>query len=61
VLALSLLLAPVTRFLIEFVRGDEYGQWGTSLTISQWISLVLFAVGLGLQAYLVRPSRTAAA
>jgi phosphatidylglycerol:prolipoprotein diacylglycerol transferase len=55
VLALALLIAPVTRFLIEFVRGDEYGQWGTTLTISQWISVALFAVGIGFQVYLARP------
>jgi len=60
VLALGLLLSSATRFLIEFVRGDEYGQWGTSLTISQWISLVLFAVGMGLLAYLSRTNRKAA-
>jgi phosphatidylglycerol:prolipoprotein diacylglycerol transferase len=52
VLGLALLITPVTRFLIEFVRGDEFGQWGTSLTISQWISLAMFAVALGFQAYL---------
>lgn len=57
VLGLGLLIAPVTRFLIEYVRGDEFGQWGTSLTISQWISLGLLAVGLGFQVYLARRSR----
>lgn len=46
VLGLALLAYPVTRFLIEFVRGDEPGQFGTSLTISQWVSLVMFAGGL---------------
>jgi phosphatidylglycerol:prolipoprotein diacylglycerol transferase len=54
VLGLALLLTPTTRFLIEFVRGDEFGQWGTSLTISQIISLIVFAIGLGLQGYLAR-------
>uniref|UniRef100_A0A7C4LPB2 Phosphatidylglycerol--prolipoprotein diacylglyceryl transferase n=1 Tax=Schlesneria paludicola TaxID=360056 RepID=A0A7C4LPB2_9PLAN len=57
VLGLGLLIAPVTRFLIEFVRGDEYGQLGTSLTISQWISLGLLAGGLGLQVYLAQRAR----
>ncbi len=52
VLGLALLVSSATRFLIEFLRGDEYGQWGTSLTIAQWISMGLFAVGLGLQVYL---------
>jgi phosphatidylglycerol---prolipoprotein diacylglyceryl transferase len=54
VFGLALLIAPVTRFLIEFIRGDEFGQWGTTLTISQWISLGLFAAGCGLQVYLAR-------
>lgn len=52
VLGLALLVTPVTRFLIEFVRGDEFGQWGTSLTISQLMSLSIFAVALGFQVYL---------
>lgn len=54
VLALALLISPATRFLIEFLRGDEYGQLGTSLTIAQWISMGLFAIGLALQVYLAR-------
>ena len=54
VFGLALLIAPATRFLIEFLRGDEYGQLGTSLTIAQWISMGLFACGLGLQVYLAR-------
>jgi phosphatidylglycerol:prolipoprotein diacylglycerol transferase len=45
VLALALLTYPVTRFLIEFLRGDEAGQLQTSLTISQLVSLGMFAVG----------------
>ncbi|HUQ72358.1 MAG TPA: prolipoprotein diacylglyceryl transferase, partial [Planctomycetaceae bacterium] len=54
VLGLALLISPLTRFLIEFVRGDEFGQWGTTLTISQWISLAIFATGLVFQVYLAR-------
>lgn len=52
VLGLALLICPTTRFLIEFIRGDEYGQWGTTLTISQWVSLGLLAVGIVFQGYL---------
>lgn len=37
---------PITRFLIEMLRGDESGQFRTSLTISQWISLLLLGTGL---------------
>jgi phosphatidylglycerol:prolipoprotein diacylglycerol transferase len=32
----------VTRFTVEFLRGDEIGRFGTSLTISQWVSLLMF-------------------
>jgi phosphatidylglycerol:prolipoprotein diacylglycerol transferase len=60
VLALGLLMSSVTRFLIEFVRGDEYGQWGTALTISQWIAVGLFATGIGLQVYLTCSRTTTA-
>lgn len=52
VFGLGMLLAPITRFLIEFVRGDEYGQFGTSLTISQVISVFLFVLAVSFQAYL---------
>lgn len=45
-LALALLIYPVTRFLIEYVRGDELGKFNTSLTISQWVSLSLFLFGI---------------
>lgn len=45
VLALGWLAYPVSRFAVEFLRGDEMGQFGTSLTISQWVSLGLIATG----------------
>jgi len=35
----------VTRFLMEFLRGDEMGQFGTGLTISQIYSLVIAVLG----------------
>lgn len=46
VLALGMLAYPINRFLVEFLRGDEMGQFGTMLTISQWVSIGLFATGL---------------
>ncbi len=46
VIALGLLTYPITRFLIERLRGDEMGQFGTSLTIAQWISMAMFAGGI---------------
>ena len=54
VFALGLILYPITRFLIEFVRGDELGQLGTGLTISQLLSIGLLLVGLGLAEWLRR-------
>lgn len=48
VVTLALLTYPVTRFFIERLRGDEMGQFGTSLTIAQWISLAMLAGGFAL-------------
>ena len=33
----------VMRFVLELVRVDEGGQFGTSLSISQWVSLAVLA------------------
>ncbi|QDV23673.1 prolipoprotein diacylglyceryl transferase family protein [Aureliella helgolandensis] len=46
---IAILLYALSRFLLEWVRSDEAGQLGTSLTISQWVSLAtacLATVGL---------------
>jgi len=32
----------VLRFVLELIRVDEGGQFGTALTISQWVSIVVF-------------------
>ena len=45
--AVALMIYPVTRFVIEILRNDEGGQLGTSLTISQWVSIGLLIVNLG--------------
>ncbi len=45
VMALLAIGYPITRFLTEFARGDE-GGWYGPFTISQYISLALFAGGL---------------
>lgn len=37
----------VLRFLMEMLRNDEPGQFGTTLTISQWVSIVVFLVSCG--------------
>lgn len=46
VIALAALTYPLTRFAIESLRGDELGQFNTSLTISQWISILTFGFGV---------------
>ncbi len=46
VLALGMLTYPITRFCIEYLRGDEMGQFGTGFTISQLVSLGIFGTGL---------------
>lgn len=54
VLAVALIIYPITRFCMELLRADEGGQFGTSLTISQWISIALFIVNLPFMYYLSR-------
>ena len=36
----------VLRFILEIVRVDEAGQFNTSLSISQWVSLVVFSCSI---------------
>lgn len=60
VFALGMILYPITRFFIEFLRADELGQLGTGLTISQLLSLVMLAGGLSLAAWLHRRGETPA-
>ncbi|MEZ6069722.1 MAG: prolipoprotein diacylglyceryl transferase [Pirellulales bacterium] len=52
VLAWLMILQPIGRFLLETIRVDELGQFGTSLSISQWVSLGLLAGGAALWLYL---------
>jgi phosphatidylglycerol:prolipoprotein diacylglycerol transferase len=52
--ALGLILFPITRFFIEYLRADELGQLGTGLTISQLLSIGLLAAGLALAWWLSR-------
>jgi phosphatidylglycerol:prolipoprotein diacylglycerol transferase len=51
VMALMLMLYPVSRFVLELIRNDESGQFGTELTISQWVSLLTITAGIGLFAW----------
>lgn len=50
----------VVRFGLEWVRVDELGQFGTSLSISQWVSLVVFALSAVAMWWLYRTPPTAA-
>jgi len=45
VLAVGWLTYPITRFVMEYLRGDELGQFNTSLTIAQWVSIGMFVAG----------------
>ncbi|REK27117.1 MAG: hypothetical protein DWQ42_07360 [Planctomycetota bacterium] len=54
VMALLLSIYPVTRFLLEMLRTDELGKFGTGLTISQLVSLAMLLVAGLLWWYLRR-------
>jgi phosphatidylglycerol:prolipoprotein diacylglycerol transferase len=49
-----LLLYPVSRLLEEVIRSDENGVFGTPLTISQWVSVLLVLIGVGMWWWLSR-------
>jgi phosphatidylglycerol:prolipoprotein diacylglycerol transferase len=46
VMALALMLYPISRIGLEILRNDELGQLGTGLTISQLVSLGVLAGGI---------------
>jgi phosphatidylglycerol:prolipoprotein diacylglycerol transferase len=48
--AVYLLVYPAGRFLLEFLRGDDRVYVG-GLSMAQWVSVALFAGGLGLLAW----------
>lgn len=52
VLAMALIIYPITRFCVELLRGDEVGQMHTTLTISQLISIVLFLLNIPYMVFL---------
>ncbi len=60
VAALMLTVYPISRFLLEMIRIDESGVFGTGLSISQNISIAIFLATMGLWVYLQRqPPRLA--
>ena len=46
VFAVMLILYAIGRFLLESIRTDELGVWGTPFTISQCISMLIFVAGV---------------
>lgn len=58
---LFVLLYSISRFVIEFYRGDDRGMPLAVLSTSQLISLVLFPLSLLMLWYLSRPSSPPAA
>ena len=46
VIALALMLYPISRISLEILRNDELGQLGTGLTISQLVSLGVLLAGM---------------
>ena len=54
---LFVLFYAISRFIIEFYRGDDRGMPLGGLSTSQLISLVLFPLSLFMLWYLSRPSR----
>ena len=43
---LYLVLYPIGRFIFEFFRGDDYRGFLWIFSTSQWISLILFIIGV---------------
>lgn len=51
----------VLRFILEWIRVDESGQFGTSLSISQWVSvfvLLLSGIGFAVQRFAQSSTKT---
>ena len=57
VLLLGWVLYPITRFCLEIVRGDTPGEFGTSLTIAQWVSIAMLIGAAGFAVYLSTRSK----
>ncbi|MAT72971.1 MAG: hypothetical protein CMJ58_26105 [Planctomycetaceae bacterium] len=54
VIALTLTLYPIARFLLEIIRVDESAVFGTGLSISQNVSIAMLALAAGLWLWLWR-------
>ncbi len=51
VFGLMLIFYSIGRFLMELIRQDEAGQFGTQFTISQWVSFATIVAGITVFAY----------
>ena len=60
VIALLLSIYPVTRFLIEHIRTDEMPVFGSGMSISQNMSIVILIAIVGLWFYIARQPRGSA-
>lgn len=60
VFALMITIHPVSRFLQEIIRIDESSVFGTGLSISQNVSILMLAGAIGLWIYLSRQPKTLA-
>jgi phosphatidylglycerol:prolipoprotein diacylglycerol transferase len=60
VIALGLTIHPITRFLLEEIRIDEAGIWGTRFSISQIVGAFILVAAVALWVYILRrPAGTA--
>jgi len=57
VFAIVITVYPIARFLLEMIRTDESGVFGTDLSISQNVSLGLLVCAIGLWFYILRQPR----
>ena len=57
VTAFTLTIHAISRFVLEIIRTDEGPVFGTGLSISQNISLVVLVIGIGLWIYILRRPR----
>ncbi len=44
----------ILRFIMEMIRVDEKGQFGTSLSISQWVSIIVLTLSVAGLAWIYR-------
>lgn len=54
VMALMVMIHPISRFLLEDIRVDESAVWGTNFSISQNLSVIFFFCGVAMWLYLRR-------